>query len=189
MASIDFEHLPAAELPDDALLLTYRYWRALRGARIAPTRADIDPVEIPRTVLPDLMLTEVVRDGGTRRYRYRLVGSRIADLAGWDPTWQFVDTALPKAFGYCDYILGLYDALVARRQPLYSRSSYVTADPSRPPKRETHRLMLPVVEPDGAVGHVLAAQVFRVHQGVTQKPFLAPDGVSFGETRVIVDDP
>ncbi|MBK1698628.1 PAS domain-containing protein [Rhodovibrio salinarum] len=188
MSSVAFEEMPASRLPDPVLTRLYRYWDALREARAGPTRPEVDPIDMPREVLPDLMLTEVVLADGTRRYRYRIVGSRIAEQAGADPTRQFLDEALPREFGYLDYILGLYDALVDIVRPLYSRSSYVTADTSSSPERETHRLMLPIVAAEGAVTHVLAAQVFHVQRGVTQKPFLSPDGVSYGETVLVTPD-
>jgi len=187
MASKDGGDLPASQLPDSVLQCVYSYWSRLRGGRAAPTRREIDPVEMPRNVLPDLMLTEVLRAAGTRRYRYRVVGSRIVDLAGRDPTWEYLDTALPSAFGYRDYILGLYDTLADRCLALYSRSIYVTADTGGKPAREAHRLMLPVVDPDGTVTHVLAAQVFQVHRGTLQKPFLSADDVHYGQTCRVVD--
>lgn len=187
MVTRAFDVLPACDLPDPTLLRMYQYWARLRGSRAGPSREEIDPVDLPREALPDLMLTEVVNDAGSRRYRYRLVGSRIAELAGRDPTRQFLDEALPDAFGYRDYILGLYDALADGREPVYSRSVYVTEDPTRPPQRETYRLMLPLCDGE-AVSHVLAIQVFQVQQGVRQKPFLAPDSIIYGDSRVVVPD-
>jgi hypothetical protein len=185
MQQIDLEHLPASDMPDQVLQRLYRYWSSLRGTRSAPSRAQIDPVDIPRDILPDLLLTEVLRPDGGRRYRFRLVGSRVTELAGRDPSRQFLDEALPTAFGYRDYIIRLYDAIDDIRQPLYSRSSYITFDTSQAPERETHRLMLPLLDDAGQLTHVLAAQVFHVHRGVTQKPFLSPDEVVYGDTRVV----
>ena len=179
------EQVAASALPDPALLALYRYWDALRGDRTAPTRAEVDPVHIPRTLLPDILLTEVVRTHGERRYRFRLVGSRVAELAGRDPSRQFLDEALPVKFGYRDYIIGLYDTIDDTGQPIYSRSSYITFDTSQAPERETHRLMLPLVDGEGTLTHVLAAQVFHVHRGVTQKPFLSPDQVVYGDTLLV----
>lgn len=184
MAS-DFELLPASDLPDPTLLALYRYWEGVRGDRTAPARADVDPVHIPRALLPDLLLTEVVRTHGRRRYRFRLVGSRVSELAGRDLSRQFLDEALPGAFGYRDYIIGLYDAIDDTGQPVYSRSSYITFDTSQEPERETHRLMLPLVDGEGTLTHVLAAQVFHVQRGVTQKPFLSPDEVVYGDTLLV----
>ncbi len=190
MRQTDFEHLPASELPDPVLQRLYAYWASLRGPRDAPSRAQIDPVDIPRDILPDLLLTEVLRPDGGRRYRFRLVGSRVAELAGRDPSRQYLDEVLPTAFGYRDYIVRLYDAIDDIRRPLYSRSRYITFDTSQAPERETHRLMLPLMDDSGQITHVLAAQVFHVHRGVTQKPFLSPDEVVYGDTRVVQpDDP
>ena len=185
MRVTDFKHLPASDLPDPVLQRLYRYWSALKGTRNAPSRAEIDPVDIPRDVLPDLLLTEVLRPDGGRRYRFRLVGSRVTELAGRDPSRQFLDEALPTAFGYRDYIIRLYDTIDDIRQPLYSCSSYITFDTSQAPERGTHRLMLPLLDDAGRLTHVLAAQVFHVRRGVTQKPFLSPDEVVYGDTRVV----
>lgn len=180
-------YLPASQLPDPLLLSVFDYWSRLRSDRVAPARAEVDPIDMPRAVLPNLMLTEVRRTDAGRRYYYRLVGSRITELAGLEATWRFLDEALPEAGGYRDYILGLYDALVDGCQPLYSCSSYLTAEPTQQPERLAHRLMLPLADGDGTVTHVLAAQVFQVRRGVSQKPFLAADTVTYGDTRVVCD--
>lgn len=185
MVASQFENLPATELPAAGLRQLYHYWSELRGDRAGPARCDVDPVHIPREILPDLLLTEVVRGDGGRRYRFRLVGSRVVELAGRDPTRQFLDEALPVAFGYRDYIVGLYDALDDTRQPLYSRSSYMTFETTQTPERETHRLMLPLLDAAGALTHVLAAQVFQINCGVVQKPFLAPDQIVYGDTLLV----
>lgn len=180
--------IPVSSLPHESLVRLFTYWRRQRGDRWAPPRAEIDPVDMPRDILPDLLLTEVVQGETGRRYRFRLVGSRVTELAGRDPSWQFLDETLPREFGYRAYIVGLYDTLVEARQPIYSRSSYLTHDTGQYPERETHRLMLPLVDQQGeAVTHVLAAQVFHVHSGVTQKPFLAADNVTYGDTLTVHD--
>lgn len=67
------------------------YWRGkVRDGRL-PARADIDMVEMRPDALPDLYLLDVLRDGGRLRYRYRLIGTHMADLAGCDPTGRIVD--------------------------------------------------------------------------------------------------
>src|ERR1043166_5771842 len=67
----------------------YGYWRAKRGARAMPRRADIDPTEMDPRLLPNLMLTEVV-DGG-RRFRFRLVGTGVVSGIVSDLTGRYVD--------------------------------------------------------------------------------------------------
>lgn len=56
------------------------YWSGkIVGGRL-PSRRDIDPVEIPR-LLPNLFLLDVIA-GPPARYRFRLVGTRIAQVEG-----------------------------------------------------------------------------------------------------------
>jgi len=66
----------------------YDYWCARRGGRAAPSRKDVDPVQIPRH-LPNLMLIDVLRD--PLRFRYRLVGTRVVTASAEDRTGQFFD--------------------------------------------------------------------------------------------------
>ena len=52
-----------------------------------PSRADIDPTEIPR-LLPNLLISEHVADAGVGRWRYRLAGTAAL---GRNPTGNCVD--------------------------------------------------------------------------------------------------
>src|SRR5262245_34711660 len=69
----------------------YRYWEGTRNGRLMPSRADLDPLEIPR-YLPDICLVDVVADA--RKYVYRLIGTNEAAMRGRDPT------GLPVGQGY-----------------------------------------------------------------------------------------
>lgn len=64
------------------------YWLAKRGRRRMPSRADVDPAELV-ALLPNLMLVDVVNDGA--RFRFRLVGTRVARASGEDRTGRFFD--------------------------------------------------------------------------------------------------
>ena len=52
----------------------FHYWSRLRGDRPAPSRSDIDPVDMPRALLPNLMLIEVELD--PLDFRFRLSGTQ-----------------------------------------------------------------------------------------------------------------
>lgn len=67
----------------------YEYWDEQRGDRAMPARRDIDPLSIPRDLLPGIVLTEVLREPPW--LRYRLVGTAQVALRGSDPTGQPVD--------------------------------------------------------------------------------------------------
>jgi hypothetical protein len=58
--------------------MLFSYWDALRGARAAPERGEIEPGAI-RHVLPDTFILELDRD---RRASIRLAGTRLCALFG-----------------------------------------------------------------------------------------------------------
>ena len=60
-----------------ALLLEYWNHLAQRLDRL-PKRAEIDPVDLPADLLPNIFLVDVVREGsGPPRFRFRLLGAAI----------------------------------------------------------------------------------------------------------------
>jgi hypothetical protein len=59
-----------------------------------PSRADIDPLDMPRGVLPNIWLIDVLRMPALR-YRYRLIGTHVAKARDCDRTGHFVDEEFP----------------------------------------------------------------------------------------------
>ena len=94
----------------------YRYWDSKRNGRRMPSRADLDPLEIPR-FLPDICLVDVVPDA--RRYVYRLIGTNEVAMRGRDPT------GLPVGEGYfgtsAQSVFLNYDGVVRSREPRVDR--------------------------------------------------------------------
>lgn len=121
-------------IPVSVHLDLYRYWETKRCDRL-PTRADIDPTDIPR-LLPSLALVER-QPGG---YYWRLMGGRIVRDLGCDLTG--------KTFG--DYVgspwfvramLASFDRSLDGGEPLFEESLYDSGS------RGTHwvsRLLLPL---------------------------------------------
>ncbi len=64
-----------------------QHWDDLRGDQRLPRRADLDPTDIAYC-LGNIALVEIEPPF---RPRYRLVGTRLADLLGEDPTGRYVD--------------------------------------------------------------------------------------------------
>jgi hypothetical protein len=63
------------------------YWLAKRGARAFPARCDIDPVELPPRMLPNIAIVSVERSGNEDdRFSYRLVGTNVVWHFGADVT-------------------------------------------------------------------------------------------------------
>ncbi len=65
----------------------YDYWRACAQSRPIPSRFDIDPVAIPH-LLPGLSLIDART--GLESLRYRLAGTRMADIYGAELTGRAV---------------------------------------------------------------------------------------------------
>ena len=144
MLSEDPEWLTRASQPTQQI---YRYWRSKCVGDRLPKRSDIDPSEIPR-LLPQLTIVEVVAD--ERRYIYRLIGTREAEVRGNDPTGKSIAESF---FGpSLDNVLGCYDKVVATREPLYDDDEYVTPD-GRFSDDET--LFLPLAEDGQTVNRIL----------------------------------
>ncbi|HEV7370079.1 PAS domain-containing protein [Arenibaculum sp.] len=77
-------------LKDRRLVELCRYWAAKRRGGALPGRGDVDPMEL-RALLPHLFLLDVVRyGGGGLAYRYRLIGTALAELSGRDLTGETV---------------------------------------------------------------------------------------------------
>lgn len=66
----------------------YAYWQRIRGERLMPARADIDPAGLKR-ILPYIMLSRIEQNPW--RVRYTLVGTRCVANAGMDFTNRYLD--------------------------------------------------------------------------------------------------
>lgn len=70
----------------------YEYWQRIHpGPGMLPGRQHVDPLQI-HTLLPNVWLIDVVRP--QVRFRYRLVGTRIAEALG-DTTGRWLDEVHP----------------------------------------------------------------------------------------------
>ena len=71
---------PLAAADNAPMRRLFRYWSSKRRDGRLPSRRGIDPTEIP-ALLPWLFLTDVL-PGPPARFRFRLVGTRIAAVEG-----------------------------------------------------------------------------------------------------------
>ncbi|SMF80975.1 PAS domain-containing protein [Tistlia consotensis] len=139
-------------IEDPRLRELYRYWDELRRGRIGPAYAEVDVLELPRRVLPFILLAEVVGEGAQQRYRFRLCGTEVEATFGRKMGGFFVDEL--STGEYRAYMVGLYAQLVRTRRPIYSVGSYHGRAIS------TERLMLPLSDDGRKVDRVLSAQTF-----------------------------
>jgi hypothetical protein len=141
--------------PDTIAL--YKYWLAKCGERRMPARSDIDPVEMPRGLLPGINLVDVVSD--ERQYVYRLVGTGDVEVRGQDPTGKSV---LEGFFGpSADDALACYDQVVATRAPFLDAVPFI-APSGRHVMEET--IFLPLSEDGVNVNKILVFSYSRDHK-------------------------
>jgi len=130
----------------------YDYWLRKRGARLMPSRADLDPGGLKR-VLPHVLLVDVL---GPHQYRYRLIGTECIVAHGINATGQTLHEAL-KDYRYRAHVIGLYDQCVKERRPLYSESLFFQTEAAI--DRHVKVLFLPLSDDGATVNMIFVMQV------------------------------
>lgn len=125
-----------ARYPDLALALDY--WSTKRGGRFAPSRGDIDPTEIT-AILPRILLADVTRDAGDGvAFRYRLSGTGIGEVHGFELTGKSPLDLQPPQYGRL--VESHYREAVEARGPLV----HVIALQTDKKARSYARIVLPL---------------------------------------------
>lgn len=145
-----------------------------------PPRLAIDPIALGPELLPYVALIEAV-DGG-RRFRFRLVGSRLAQNAGLDLTGRHVDEVNPNR-SYAAYIAELYTQSMSARRPVYSETRYRSGSGRI---GLTRRLICPLSSDGEQIDMFVAAQVFEADNGLGDTPtYTFAEGFEPGATLVL----
>lgn len=63
----------------------YSYWFSLCAGRPFPLRSEVDPIAMPRHLLPRVVLVDII-DREKPDFRWRLIGTYTTDLMGRDAT-------------------------------------------------------------------------------------------------------
>lgn len=71
------------------------YWESKRRGGKLPSRRDVDPLDLPVGLLPQILLFDVLREAGRLRFRFRVAGTAFAQLAGRDVTGLCYDELGP----------------------------------------------------------------------------------------------
>jgi hypothetical protein len=138
----------------------YAYWQQKRGSRRMPSRADIDPTEIPR-LLPNLLISEYLPEGEVGRWRYRLAGTAIAAAFGRNPTGRYIDE-LTKG-DYRAFIERIHRMVREDQRALFCASEYTGA---RDIPMSAKRLLLPLTTDGQQVDQIITLLVFRLGTGL-----------------------
>jgi len=125
-------------------------WQRLRTAvdgRL-PHRDSFRPTDVV-PILPSLAVVEVLRDGTA--FRYRLVGSRIVQIAGRNATGLMLDGDLYGA--ELSRMISPYRSVVEARAPVQTRSPVLFADTWR----ASDNLFVPFTTSGDAVDQIIVS--------------------------------
>lgn len=138
---------------DDTLKLLVDYWRSIANGAPVPLRRNFEPMSIP-LLLPDVCMIELTQPD--RRFRYRLIGTRVAEKAGFDATGLFLDEL--GCGTTISFVIKLLQRCVDRRQPVASLSSFGRGGRAH---LSVSRVFLPLTFGRGTVDQILCGQTFN----------------------------
>lgn len=170
-----------SDLPfgDEPLLMDAAiYWSAKRGTRQMPFRTDISPIDMPRRLLPHLVIAEL--EDNPFAVRFRLAGTAMVETFGQNLAGK--TTADVMHGDYRAYVEDLFRNVHDTRSPVYSESTFRWDAGGW---RHTRRLMLPLATTDpDQVQQVLVAQVWpRIADG-PEKRDRKPGGAAITADRI-----
>jgi len=171
------------QFADDPILSAgFEYWSDLPRQAGVPDRCDVDPTRMPRPILPNVALLELIEDGGDALVRlagqefdenfgFSLKGRRSSELTEGD---------------YRDYILGHLRLLVRARGAIYSESAFRW---DRGGQLRTRRIMMPLSHGEpGVIAMILTVQTWP-REKMRGLPFCEAvansSGISNSEPQII----
>jgi hypothetical protein len=126
------------------------YWLEQRGDAAIPPIKAIDPIKM-RPALGRILLVEPVEQG--RDFRYRLFGTHVTALSGYDMTGKLLSQhPLPPEL-IC-LAFALYRNLLVRPEPVLTMNM-----PPLAPFARWERIVLPFAGPDGTVTRFVIGNV------------------------------
>jgi hypothetical protein len=130
----------------------FTYWRERRQANDVPRKGAIDPVDMPRSILPNLFIYQQMADG---RFRCRLAGTEICRVFRHNPTGLYLDELIvPSAVSSRQR---LFSRVLEQRLPVVYGGRLVHSEQSWVRFR---RLLLPVSSTGERADHVFGMVVF-----------------------------
>jgi CheY-like chemotaxis protein len=132
---------------------SYEYWLEKAAGRRAPDRRDLDPVEV-KDILPHLSIIEIFAEDGDHHHRYRLVGTRVVEALGYNPTNQIVEEFADD--GQAKFLRGLFIEVAATARPLYAASSFRASNGGL----STERILLPFTQGGPEIAQIVIVQTF-----------------------------
>jgi hypothetical protein len=116
----------ADEISSARLKGLFHYWAALKGERLGPSRADLNPAEM-REQLGWIWLMDVL-DGGDD-FRFRMGGDRVVQFFGERLSGNTLKAVLPRAPAFFGRFLDLATRLVETGAPVIGGPSQTSYQP------------------------------------------------------------
>ncbi len=155
--SVDFDLDPDLQINEPVVAEALAAWDRLRGDRAMPAPSDLDVLDLPRPLLPHLLLLDVEHEPALR-FRWRLIGTHTTAALGRDSTGRYWDEL------YDDRGLAALSRgplwVLRHRRPIRVLGSATYAD-----KDHVHSesIDLPLTHDGTAVDRILIAAVYRIH--------------------------
>jgi hypothetical protein len=147
------------QLASERLACVLRYWTFIKNGRDLPGPEPIDPLRM-RSALGYVMLLDAVEGG--RDFCYRLFGSKLAAVSGFDMTGRRLSD-LGASVWVIEFTLASCRAAALRREPVFTSRTPIGAQYTK----LWHRIALPLTDEGGAVTRFLAATVPLAGSGET----------------------
>ena len=141
----------ASDMEAPPLAALIEYWSSLRVDDALPRADKIDPLGM-RRALGYVMLVDAIDNG--RDFHYRLYGSAVAAVSGFDMTGRLLSDHAASSH-IVEFALALYRATIQRRQPAFCH--YAPAGTLLTSR--WHRVALPLTDRSGAIVRLLAGAV------------------------------
>lgn len=136
----------------DELRQLLDYWRRIADGKPLPSRADLEPTDIP-ALLPYIALIDV--EDAPRRFRWRLIGTHLTRALGYDNTGQYFDEAY-SGQALLD-LMDIYEQVVQTGEPIRHYGQPTFADKVYAEYESTH---LPLSANGESVDMILVGLVF-----------------------------
>ena len=139
---------------DPVLTAGFQYWLDLPRQLDVPDRRDVDPAQMPRTLLANVALLEMIEAGADARVR--LAGQEFDDNFGFSLKGRRMSELTQG--DYRDYMLGHLRLLGDARGAVYSESAFRW---DRGGQLRTRRIMMPLSHgAPGVIAMILALQTW-----------------------------
>jgi hypothetical protein len=133
------------QLPGESFRKAHAFWLEAKGNAELPPVCSIDPLKMPREILPDISLIAV--EDGEKRLFVRLVGERIKSAVGFNRTHQWGEDAAKG-----EDVVRAYFHCIETRLPLYCEGPTVW---SKHDYKIYKALLAPFAAPNGIIRRIL----------------------------------